>query len=118
MCIRDSAPCANAWPHRALRRDKRGATPGKPRLPEYNSAILTGKPIMEAEKINALAYGVDFFGFHDVLSGQNGRIILRQARLPRRCAAFVAAQRPMRPCIGARSAVSYTHLTLPTILRV
>jgi hypothetical protein len=28
---------------------------GNPRMPEYNCAILTKKPIMEAEKINALA---------------------------------------------------------------
>jgi hypothetical protein len=29
--------------------------PGEPRTPGYNCAILTKKPIMEAEKLNALA---------------------------------------------------------------
>ena len=43
-------------------RENPGGTPGEPRRREYNCAILTKKPIMEAEKINALANSLSDLG--------------------------------------------------------
>jgi hypothetical protein len=44
------------------RRENPGATQGEPHRREYNYAIPTKKPIMEAEKINALANSLSDLG--------------------------------------------------------